>query len=715
MWARRALGFLGVLALAACATREPLRPQSAARVLPTASRVASTPTPAPAWATAPAAVPVPAATQSVAPGPHYANLFARIRAGFQLPDPNMPVIAEEARWYANHPKFLQRAFGRADMYLYYIVRQLQARHMPLELSLLPVIESAFQPYAYSWARAAGIWQFTSGTGRLFGLKQDWWYDGRLDVVASTNAALNYLQQLHDQLGGHWLLAIAAYNCGVLTVQRAMQINRAEGRPTDFWDLNLPRQTELYVPQLLAMARLVKDPAKYGLSFSPIPDKPFFERVATGGQINLEVAAQLAGISSDEIYQLNPAFHRWATDPTGPFYLLLPVNTVPEFTQNLAALSPDERMGVEQYVVRRGDTVYSVARRFKTTMSILYKLNDLPGGRLVVGQSIEVPASDYRLPSSVLLADARIAHAYWQGNFRVVRVRPGDSLWTIAQRNGMSVQRLAQINGISPQGVLWPGEQLRLYADAQPGRFTAPRFWVHTVRVRPGETLWSIAQRHGMTVNALASLNGIYPNQIIRPGEQLRLTADAQAAPSRSQQLTASVVSVRPGQTLWSIAQRHGMTVSALASLNGIYPNQILRPGEQLRLTADAQAASSRSQQLTASVVSVRPGQTLWSIAQRHGMTVSALASLNGIHPNQVLQPGERLRISAGVRAAGRMLAGVGRGVRRVIYTVQAGDTLWQIAQRFQVRVAQILAWNEMSLRRPILAGEKLMILADSGG
>ena len=259
------------------------------------------------------------------PEPHYANLFARIRSGFELPDPNKRIVAEEAQWYANHPEFLQRAFGRADMYLYYIVTQLQARHMPLELALLPVIESAFRPFAYSYARAAGMWQFTSGTGKLFGLKQDWWYDGRRDVVASTQAALNYLQQLHDQLGGHWLLAIAAYNCGELNVQRAIRYNRERHRPTDFWHLILPRQTELYVPQLLAMARLVQDPAKYGLSFSPIPDRPYFTKVPTDGQINLEVAARLAGISSDEIYQLNPAFHRWATDPTGPFYLLLPVD------------------------------------------------------------------------------------------------------------------------------------------------------------------------------------------------------------------------------------------------------------------------------------------------------------------------------------------------------------------------------------------------------
>ena len=603
-WARAALGVLGVLALAACATRGPVHPVAATRVVAPPVAPKPQPTPPPAAAApvplpppAPAPVPVPA----VQPQLRYANLFARIRAGFQLPDPNKPVIAEEARWYADHPQFLQRAFGRADMYLYYIVTQLQARHMPLELALLPVIESAFQPFAYSWARAAGIWQFTSGTGKVFGLKQDWWYDGRRDVVASTQAALNYLQQLHDQLGGHWLLAIAAYNCGVVNVQRAIRYNQAHGRPTDFWHLLLPRQTELYVPQLLAMARLVQDPAHYGLSFSPIPDQPYFTQVPTNGQINLEVAARLAGISSDEIYQLNPAFHRWATDPTGPFYLLLPVDSAPVFAQNLVSLTADERMGVDRYVVRRGDTVYSVARRFRTSTDLLRRLNTLPGGRLVVGEQIEVPATAYHLPQNVLVAARQADHSLWRSHFRfrVVRVHRGDTLWAIAQRHGISVRRLAQMNGLSlHHTVLQPGERLRLYADGRVGRFARPSFRV--VSVRPGDSLWSIAVRNHVSVHALARANGLRPGQVLRPGERLRI-------------------------------------VPAMAAVR---------------------YAPSRAR---------------------------------------------------------RLLAGVARSVHRVIYTVRSGDTLWQIAQRFQVRVAQILSWNEMNLRQPILAGQKLMILADSGG
>ncbi len=572
-----------------------MRPQVTTPVSTAPAAPASAPI-APQVRPAAAAAQAFAASTPATPAPRYSDLFAEIRAGFRLPNPNEPLIAQEARWYANHPQFLQRAFGRADMYLYYIVMQLEARHMPLELSLLPVIESAFRPYAYSWARAAGMWQFTSGTGRLFGLKQDWWYDGRLDVIASTNAALNYLQQLHDQLGGHWLLAIAAYDCGVLNVQRAIRLNRAEGRPTDFWHLRLPRETEAYVPQLLAMARLVKDPAKYGLSFSPIPDRPYFARVATDGQINLEVAAQLAGISSDEIYQLNPAFHRWATDPTGPFYLLLPEDAAPMFEENVANLTADERMGVTEYVVHRGDSVYSVARRFKTSPAFLRMLNTLPHGRMVVGEDIEVPATAYQLPVNVRLAAARVDHAAWRGrfHFHVVRVRRGESLWTIARQNGMSVRRLAQINGISVRHTLQPGERLRLYADARAGRFTGPRFEVRVVRVRPGDTLWSIARRNHVSVHTLASLNGLHSGQVLRPGQRLKIWA-------------------------------------------------------------------------------------------------------------------------RGVRAVRHMLARVGQGARRVIYTVRSGDTLWQIAQHFQVKVAQILAWNEMNLRTPITAGQKIMILADSGG
>ena len=499
---------------------------------------------APAAATLPAEAPSPPppapAPQAQAPvSAQYADLFDRIRAGFVLPDPEETAIAQQLNWYASNPDYLQRAFGRADMYLYYIVTQLEQRHMPLELALLPVIESAFQPYAYSRARAAGLWQFIPGTGSRFGLKQDWWYDGRRDVVASTNAALDYLQALHDEFNGDWLLAIAAYNCGELAVEHAVQVNQAEGRPIDFWHLRLPRETEAYVPKLLAMKRLVDDPGKYGLDFSPIPNQPYFQRVLTPGQINLQVAAQIAGITADEVYELNPAFHRWATDPTGPFYLLLPVDAAPVFQQNVADLTADERMGIELYAVRRHDTVYSIARRFKTSAEILRKLNTLPSGSLTVGTELEVPATVYTLPENVRLAAERVdGRSRWTRHFRFQVVRRGDSLWAIARRNRMNVHTLARLNGMRPGQTLHPGQRLRLVASAPVARHSrrydrhhrhhsgissteaSARRVFYTVRT--GDTLWRIARLFQVRVAQILAWNAMSARAHILAGQRLTI-------------------------------------------------------------------------------------------------------------------------------------------------------------------------------------------------
>src|SRR5882762_2818748 len=243
---------------------------SAAATMPETTPVAS-PAPAPA---------LDAPTQLAGLAPEqYGDLFDRMRAGFKLEDgDDRRAVDQQLRWYASNPDYLQRAFGRADLYLYQIVTELERRGMPLELALLPVVESAFEPYAYSRARASGLWQFIPGTGSRFGLKQDWWYDGRREIVESTRAALDYLQHLHDEFDGDWLLAVAAYNCGEALVERAVDMNRAAHRPVTFWELWLPGETRAYVPKLLAMKRLVRDPETYGLEFSPIPNSPISFRI-----------------------------------------------------------------------------------------------------------------------------------------------------------------------------------------------------------------------------------------------------------------------------------------------------------------------------------------------------------------------------------------------------------------------------------------------------
>jgi membrane-bound lytic murein transglycosylase D len=471
----------------------------------------------------------PPAQQPPAPGPtqvagldpaQYADLFDRIRAGFRLEDGrDHSAVDQELRWYASNPEYLQRAFGRSDLYLYYIVTELERRGMPLELALLPVVESAFEPYAYSRASASGLWQFIPGTGSKYGLKQDWWYDGRRDIVESTRAALDYLQSLHDEFNGDWLLAIAAYNCGEALVERAVDMNRTAGRPVDFWDLWLPRETRAYVPKLLAMKRLVLDPEGYGLAFSPIPNQPYFARVSTQGQVNLRIAAEIAGVSPEELYELNPAFHRWATDPAGPHFVLVPVEAADVFAENITQLTADQRLGVAHYSVHRGDSFATVARKFHTSVTELRELNDMPVGGIAVGDDLRVPGAVTALPAKVMLAAARVdGHGRSHGRTHVQVVRRGDSLWTIARRTGMNVNTLAVMNGMQPGDALHAGQRIRLSTDS--GGRVHRRHVEYTVR--EGDTPSLIARLFQCSVPQLLAWNGLSVHSHLHTGQKLRI-------------------------------------------------------------------------------------------------------------------------------------------------------------------------------------------------
>jgi membrane-bound lytic murein transglycosylase D len=548
----RALVTLSLLALVACA-HAPQRPQaqvvnsslgtfplnptitsstppavSAEVPPPQVSSVASvTPTEPPTVVPAADAAPVAATTPAEGPTQvagltpaQYADLFDRMRAGFRLPDESEHhAVEEQLRWYANNPDYLQRSFSRADLYLYYIVSELERRNMPLEIALLPVVESAFEPYAYSRARASGLWQFIPGTGSLYGLRQDWWYDGRRDIVESTRAALDYLQSLHDEFNGDWLLAIAAYNCGEALVERAVAMNRAAGRSIEFWNLYLPRETRAYVPKLLAMKRLVLDPEVYGLEFSPIPNQPYFARVTINSQVSMKLAAEIAGITPDELYELNPAFHRWATDPVGPQYLLLPVNAADVFAQNMELLTPDQRLGVTRYAVVRGDSIASVAKRFDTTVQVLRELNDMPTQGLSVGDELRVPSAVPDLPAKVMLAAARVDDK-GHGRARVQIVRRGDSLWTIARRHGMNVNTLALLNNMHPDDALRAGQRIRLSEGSSAPHHVAHRRVVYTVR--EGDTVNGIATLFQCSVPQLLAWNGLSSHAHIHAGQKLRV-------------------------------------------------------------------------------------------------------------------------------------------------------------------------------------------------
>jgi membrane-bound lytic murein transglycosylase D len=496
--------------------------------------------PAPAAASTASAVAVTAAI-NIAAG----DVFERLRSGFMLSDVDERAVDRELNWFANNPAYLERVWGRAELYMHYIVEQLERRGMPRELGLLPVIESAYEPYAYSKARASGLWQFIPGTGSKYGLKQNWWYDGRRDVVESTRAALDYLQELHDEFDGDWLLAVAAYNCGEGAVERAIKRNQRAGKPADFWHLKLPTETRAYVPKLLAMRRLMARPADYGLEFSRIPDVAYFASVNTGGQIDLQVVAEVAGITKDELYELNPAFHRWATDPTGPYKVLVPIEVADGLEQTLLSLSPEQRMRVQQYTVQRTDTVASVAQQFSTSPALVRELNGMPANAtLAVGDSLRVPSSTVLLPDKAARAaelfdrrnDTKLARRGRRPDIHVVR--RGDTLASIARRMGTDTRTLARLNDMKVGDTLRAGQ--RLVVAQAPARTAASTASAATstrsvaaassqsaadgkrvtYTVRRGDTLYSISRILQVTVGELLGWNSIGKSGAIRPGQKL---------------------------------------------------------------------------------------------------------------------------------------------------------------------------------------------------
>ena len=464
-------------------------------------------------------------------GEDYDDLFDRMRAGFALNEVQEPAIDQQLAWFEHNPDYLERVFQRAQRYLYHVVTEVEARGMPLEFALLPVVESAYEPFAYSVSRAAGLWQFIPATGVRFGLKQDWWYDGRRDVIESTRAALDYLQALHDQFEGDWLLAIAAYNVGELAVQREIDYNRAHGRPTDFWHLNLPAETRAYVPKLLAMKRLMAEPERYGLDFAPIPNEPYFAVIETGSQLQLTVAAQLAGTSYDELVALNPGYNRWATDPEGPHRMLVPIDNADAFEAALQTLAPEDRMRYETHLVERRETLASIAKQYDTSVAVLAKINDLPAGRVEPGETLKIPSISVQLPDKVLLAAARVDRPETDTGRRqrqiVYRVRAGETLNSIARRHGMPVSTLARLNNLGTGDTLMKGQRLVIKASARHYRDEGIKSGRRTLyMVRRGDTVFSISRQFQVSVTQLKSWNGLNKHHQIRSGQRLVMYLDS---------------------------------------------------------------------------------------------------------------------------------------------------------------------------------------------
>lgn len=461
------------------------------------------------------------------------SLWPRLRSGYQLDrDIQHPLIAKEVAWYRKNPTFVYRATERSSRYLHYVVSEVQQRNMPTELALLPFIESAYDPFAYSRSGAGGMWQFVPQTATAFGLKRNWWYDGRKDVVASTDAALDYLQYLHDKFDNDWLLAIAAYNFGEGSIQRAMAANRSKGLATDFWSLELREETRTYVPRLLALAKIVAEPQRYGITLYSIPDRAYFAAADSKGQLDLAKAARLANVDIDELLRLNPGLNHATISKETPQRILLPINAYDRFTRELTALPATERPQFKQYKVIKGDTLSTLSRKFGITPATLASANGLSNKLLKPGQELIIPQGQAsQNEAEIAQAPVPVTTQTPFGSTQIFHtVEASDNLRRLSQHYGVSIRDIQRWNGLGADDPIKIGQKLNIWTDeigskpakvvAADSKNTAPKKVGYTIQ--SGDSLTAIANKFNLEIDDILRWNQINPRALLQPGRRLTL-------------------------------------------------------------------------------------------------------------------------------------------------------------------------------------------------
>ncbi len=462
---------------------------------------------------------------------HYDNLWLKLAEGFDFEVPDNSRIAIQRDYYLRHPKYLQQVSKRAEPFLWLIVEQIEANNLPFELALLPVVESTFDPYAYSYAGASGLWQFMPISGARFGLRQDWWYDGRRDVYASTRGALRYMQILHRYLGNDWLYAFAAYNSGEGRVERAIAKNRKAGMPVDYWNLDLPKETEKYVPKFLALVDILRNHEKYDIDLPFIPNKQALTYVDIGSQIDLSYAAELAELSLAEVQLLNPAFNHWATSPDGPHKLLLPSVVAKEFSNKLAKVDKNKRIRWDRYRVKSGDSLSMIAQRNKTTTSVLKQINDLNSSFIKIGQPLLIPIASASQQQYLSLQAKRLQNQESSQQLTKKKVThkviEGDTLWDISRRYKVTSQQIAKWNGLKVKQTLRLGQTLKIWKASSVNTFAnTKKIMRHvTYHVRTGDSLGGIANKFNVKTADLVRWNNIKNSRMIKPGQKIKVYVD----------------------------------------------------------------------------------------------------------------------------------------------------------------------------------------------
>jgi len=464
------------------------------------------------------------------------NLWDVLRDEFSLPHyEESYAVQAKIEWYMNNQDYLLRTASRAAPYLFYISQQVRKRHLPAELVLLPIVESGYNPFSVSNMGASGIWQLMPDTASGLGVKRDWWYDGRRDVIASTRAALNYLAYLQSFFEGNWLLAIAAYNTGEGNVLAAIKRNIRDGRDTDFWSLPVAQETRDYVPSLLALAAIISRPDRYPVYLPPIRNAPYLAQVDVGTQINLKYAAKLAGISNEKLMQLNSGLKGPSTSTSGQYKLVLPIENVEQFTENLARSPLNQQVNWIHYRVKSGDTLFSIAKKFSTSTTDIRKMNHLSKNNVHAGTNLLIPHTGGNLNSDDEYSDnVKELIAASESDKKEVAAAAAKA------RKSDDILPVIKTKEIAGDYTLQPGDTIYM--------------------VRALDTVEKIANRFHIPSKSLRAANQISSNKL-KPGKQLLIPTHLKMTAKKSDS-ESKVKKVQPGDTIYMV--RRGDTIEKIA-------------------------------------------------------------------------------------------------------------------------------------------------------
>lgn len=443
------------------------------------------------------------------------DLWKQLSNSFQLQDQsNQKEVKKQIQWLVSHPTYMDDFAKNSAPYIYYILEEIKRQGLPGELALLPMIESNYNPFAYSHAGAAGLWQLMPGTSSGLGLKQNWWIDGRRGIISSTFGALRYMSYLNRFFKGNWIFAIAAYDAGEGTVQRAIRKNISLNKPTTFWALPLPHETKAYLPRLLAMASLIKYPRYFGIQLPNKKYEPYFAKVLIKKQINLHEAAKIASIKHDELLKLNPGYNRWITLPhtkkSLKDFLLLPLSKVELFKENLSKLNKDAFIGWSRHQVQYGETLSLIAFKNHTTLNLIKKINNLKSDFLKLGTELIIPHA--KNPSFKSLSEAKrelaINHSMQIGPYQtVIYVKKGDTLSALSQKYNVKESEIIYWNRLK-RHKLFPMQKLSIWKNKKKNA-------TNTYEVKYGDSLGMIAEKHHLSLKNLQLLNPKLKNLTIK--------------------------------------------------------------------------------------------------------------------------------------------------------------------------------------------------------